>query len=164
MDHKINTSVLAKHLSMDYVLKNFCATSTYMKYLDIRFIKENNSYISVLPYKSNLIGNPDLKVLHGGITVALLEFTAMAQILYGNDNVTSSQGTNLSDNELDQPKAKVIDINVEYLRPGFAQDSFAIARIVRTGRRFAWLHVEAWQEGYKEIFAQASVHFSLRSK
>jgi len=42
--------------------------------------------------------------------------------------------------------------------------SFAIARIVRTGRRFAWLHVEAWQEGYKEIFAQASVHFSLRSK
>jgi hypothetical protein len=71
MDHKINTSVLAKHLSMDYVLKNFCATSTYMKYLDIRFIKENNSYISVLPYKSNLIGNPDLKVLHGGITVAL---------------------------------------------------------------------------------------------
>ena len=105
MDHKINTSVLAKHLSMDYVLKNFCATSTYMKYLDIRFIKENNSYISVLPYKSNLIGNPDLKVLHGGITVALLEFTAMAQILYGNDNVTSSQGTNLSDNEVDQSKA-----------------------------------------------------------
>jgi acyl-coenzyme A thioesterase PaaI-like protein len=96
--------------------------------------------------------------------VALLEFTAMAQILYGNDNVTSSQGTNLSDNEVDQSKAKVIDINVEYLRPGFAQDSFAIARIVRTGRRFAWLHVEAWQEGYKEIFAQASVHFSLRSK
>ena len=111
MDHKINTSVLAKHLSMDYVLKNFCATSTYMKYLDIRFIKENNSYISVLPYKSNLIGNPDLKVLHGGITVALLEFTAMAQILYGNDNVTSSQGTNLSDNEVDQSKAKVIDLS-----------------------------------------------------
>ena len=164
MDHIINTSVLAKHLSMDYVLNKFSATSTYMKFLDIRFIKENNSYISVLPYKPNLIGNHDLKVLHGGVTVAFLEFTGMAQILYGNENGTSSQGTKLDDSDVDQPKAKVIDINVDYLRPGLAEDSFAIARIVRTGRRFAWVHVEAWQEDYKKIFAQASVHFSIVSK
>ena len=164
MDHIINTSVLAKHLSMDYVLNKFSSSSTYMKFLDIRFIKENNSYISVLPYKPNLIGNHDLKVLHGGVTVALLEFTAMAQILYGNENGTSCQGTKLDDSDVDQPKAKVIDINVDYLRPGLAEDSFAIARIVRTGRRFAWVHVEAWQEDYKKIFAQASVHFSIVSK
>ena len=116
MDHIINTSVLAKHLSMDYVLRKFSSTSTYMKFLDIRFIKENNSYISVLPYKPNLIGNHDLKVLHGGVTVALLEFTAMAQILYGNENGTSCQGTKLDDSDVDQPKAKKLTVFLSTVR------------------------------------------------
>ena len=62
---------------------------------------------------------------------------------------------------LARPLPKTIDLTVDYLRPGQPRDAFAAARIVRSGRRYASVHVEAWQEDRGRLFAQGTGHFLM---
>ena len=56
---------------------------------------------------------------------------------------------------------KTIDFTVDYLRSGLARDAYARARVVRQGRRYASVHVEAWQDNRDRPFAQANGHFLM---
>ena len=56
---------------------------------------------------------------------------------------------------------KTIDFSVDYLRSGLARDAYARARVVRQGRRYASVHVEAWQDNRTRLFAQATGHFLM---
>jgi len=85
----------------------------------------------ILPYKPELIGNPILQALHGGAVGAFLETTAIVQIwLMGEP----------------KPLPKPISINIDYLRRGKPQDTYARAKIGRQGSRVANVRVRAWQE------------------
>ena len=44
------------------------------------------------------------------------------------------------------PLPKTIDFTVDYLRSGLPRDAYARARVNRSGRRYASVHVEAWQD------------------
>ena len=54
---------------------------------------------------------------------------------------------------------KTIDFTVDYLRSGLPRDAYARARVNRSGRRYASVHVEAWQDNRARLFAQATGHF-----
>ena len=56
---------------------------------------------------------------------------------------------------------KTIDFAVDYLRPGLPRDAYARARVNRSGRRYASVHVEAWQDNRARPFAQATGHFLM---
>ena len=56
---------------------------------------------------------------------------------------------------------KTIDFTVDYLRTGLPRDAYARARVNRSGRRYASVHVEAWQDNRDRLFAQASGHFLM---
>lgn len=56
---------------------------------------------------------------------------------------------------------KTIDFTVDYLRSGLPRDAYARARVNRSGRRFASVHVEAWQDNRFRLFAQATGHFLM---
>ena len=56
---------------------------------------------------------------------------------------------------------KTIDFTVDYLRSGLPRDSYARARVVRSGRRYASVQVEAWQDRRARLFAQATGHFLM---
>ena len=56
---------------------------------------------------------------------------------------------------------KTIAITVDYLRSGLPRDAYARARINRQGRRYASVHVEAWQDNRARLFAQATGHFLM---
>ena len=56
---------------------------------------------------------------------------------------------------------KTIDFTVDYLRSGLPRDAYARARVVRSGRRYASVHVEAWQDNRARLFAQATGHFLM---
>ena len=56
---------------------------------------------------------------------------------------------------------KTIDFTVDYLRSGLPRDAYARARINRSGRRYASVHVEAWQDNRSRLFAQATGHFLM---
>lgn len=83
----------------------------------------------VLPYAPHIIGNPMLKALHGGAVGAFLETTAIIQL-------------GLNGGTLPKP----IGINIDYLRRGKPQDTYARAIVARQGSRVANVRVKAWQD------------------
>ncbi len=56
---------------------------------------------------------------------------------------------------------KTIDFTVDYLRSGLPRDAYARATISRSGRRYASVRVEAWQDHKDKLFAQGSGHFLM---
>ncbi|MEO0372205.1 MAG: PaaI family thioesterase, partial [Pseudomonadota bacterium] len=46
-------------------------------------------------------------------------------------------------------------------RSGLPRDSYARARVNRSGRRYASVHVEAWQDNRDRPHAQATGHFLM---
>ena len=56
---------------------------------------------------------------------------------------------------------KTIDFTVDYLRTGLPRDAYARARVNRSGRRYASVHVEAWQDNRARLFAQGTGHFLM---
>jgi acyl-coenzyme A thioesterase PaaI-like protein len=59
---------------------------------------------------------------------------------------------------------KTIDFTVDYLRSGLPRDAYARARVNRSGRRYASVHVEAWQDNRARLFAQATAHFLMPTR
>ena len=114
---------------------------------------------AVLPFKESLIGNPRLPALHGGATAAFLEIAAMIELAWSTlwDGV-EAEGA-LPEGPLRLPKT--IDFTVDYLRAGLPRDAYARARVNRSGRRYAVVHVEAWQDNRARLFAQATGHFLM---
>jgi acyl-coenzyme A thioesterase PaaI-like protein len=131
----------------------------YIGFLGIQFDRRGDELTAVLPYHDNLIGNPMLPALHGGATAGFLEIAAMIELSWSSlwDGV-EAQGA-LPEGPLRLPKT--IDFTIDYLRPGLPRDAYARARVNRFGRRYASVHVEAWQDNRARLFAQATGHFLM---
>ncbi len=136
------------------ILRNRAATIPYLQFLGIRFESAGDELTVILPYQPMLIGNPILPALHGGVTAAFLEVTAIVGLVWAG--LTEDSGP-LTTEQL----PKTIDITMDYLRAGQARDAFARARINRSGRRYASVHVEAWQDSPSRLFAQCTGHFLM---
>ena len=130
----------------------------YMTWLGIRFDRRGDELTAILPYDDKLIGNPVLPALHGGVTAAFLETTAVLGLLWA----TLDGRHGLPEGDEGLPRLpKTIDFTVDYLRSGTARDAYARARVVRLGRRYASVQVEAWQDSRERPFAQANGHFLM---
>ena len=116
----------------------------YFRWLGLRVERQGDELITVMPYQEMLIGNPMLPALHGGITGALLESAAMISLI----------------GAMATPKLpKIINITVEYLRPGGPRDSYATGIVTKQGRRVANVRAFAWQQDRDKPIATASAHF-----
>ena len=131
----------------------------YIGFLGIQFDRRGDELTAVLPYHDDLIGNPMLPALHGGATAGFLEIAAMIELSWSTlwEGV-EAQGA-VPEGPLRLPKT--IDFTVDYLRPGLPRDAYARARVNRSGRRYASVHVEAWQDNRARLFAQATGHFLM---
>jgi len=136
----------------------------YIRFLNITFDRRGDELTGVLNFNEKLIGNPLLPALHGGVTAALLEVTAVITLSWERlfpkiesgeldpaDIMTSS----------DMRFPKTIDFTVDFLRSGLPRDAYARAFINRAGRRYASVRVEAWQDHHSKLFAQATGHFLM---
>ncbi|MDP6830136.1 MAG: PaaI family thioesterase [Alphaproteobacteria bacterium] len=118
----------------------------YFRWLGLRVDREGDELITVMPFQDMLIGNPLLPALHGGTTGALLESAAMISLI----------------GAMDTPRLpKIINITIEYLRPGGAADSYATGIVTKRGRRVANVRAQAWQKDRGKLFATASTHFLI---
>ena len=136
----------------------------YIRFLGIEFERRGDELTGILPFDEKLIGNPMLPAIHGGVTAAFLEVTAIITLswTYLWEDVESGaiDAERLSDKGLPR-LPKTIDISTDYLRSGLPRDAYARARINRFGRRYASVHVEAWQDNRDRLFAQATGHFLM---
>jgi uncharacterized protein (TIGR00369 family) len=119
------------------------ANSPFARWLGIR-IGEGGTL--VMPFSPKIIGNPILPAIHGGMTGAFLETTAIVGVA----------------RELGVSSPKPIGLTVNYLRSGRALDSFANVSIVKQGRRVVAFEAQAWQDDRTRPIASAFGHFMLR--
>lgn len=148
----------------DAVLRAMVGGVPYVQFLGIQFERRGDELTAVLPFKDDLIGNPLLPALHGGATAAFLEVTAIITLNWGLIWEEMESGA-LDGADMDPgllPRMpKTIDFTVDYLRSGLPRDAYARARINRSGRRYASVHVEGWQDNRNRLFAQGTGHFLM---
>lgn len=149
----------------DAALEALVEAVPYIAFLGIRFDRRGDELTALLPYRDDLIGNPMLPALHGGVTAAFLETTAIVELSWTIRWDEIEQGgadIQLADRAPRLPKT--IDLTVDYLRSGLPRDAYARARVVRSGRRYASVQVEAWQDNRDRMFAQATGHFLMPTR
>ncbi|WP_282169191.1 PaaI family thioesterase [Ruegeria atlantica] len=136
----------------------------YIRFLDIGFDRRGDELTGVLNFDQKLIGNPLLPALHGGVTAAFLEVTAVITLSWEFLLPKIESGELNASDIADYEKVrfpKTVDFTVDYLRSGLPRDAYARAFISRAGRRYASVRVEAWQDNHAKLFAQASGHFLM---
>lgn len=136
----------------------------YVQFLGIGFERRGDELTGILPFDHKLIGNPLLPAIHGGVTAAFLEVTAIITLSW--THLWKDVESGVIDADLlasgGMPRLpKTIDISTDYLRSGLPRDAYARARVVRSGRRYASVYVEAWQDNRDRLFAQATGHFLM---
>jgi uncharacterized protein (TIGR00369 family) len=97
-----------------------------------------------LRFADQLVGNPNLPAVHGGVVGAFLEFAAILELVRQGES---------------ERLPKPIDLTIDYLRPARSADAFARATIAKHGRRVANVRVDAWQESAARLVATAHGHF-----
>jgi uncharacterized protein (TIGR00369 family) len=120
------------------------ANSPFARCLGIR---TGDNGTLVMPFSPKIIGNPILPAIHGGVTGAFLETTAIV-------GVTRELGV--------AAWPKPVGLTINYLRSGRALDSYAAVSIVKQGRRVVAFEASAWQDDRTKPIASAFGHFMLR--
>jgi acyl-coenzyme A thioesterase PaaI-like protein len=139
----------------------------YAQFLGIAFDRRGDELTAVLNFDDRLIGNPLLPAIHGGVTAAFLEVTAQMELSWSMlwEEMESGRIDVAALTPETLPRLpKTIDFTVDYLRTGLPRDAYARARVNRSGRRYASVHVEAWQDNRARLFAQATGHFLMPSR
>lgn len=121
----------------------------YARFLGIQVKKIGGEMTCLLPFKDENVGNPMLPALHGGVVSALLENTAIFQLLAEVDS---------------EHMPKPIDINIDYMRSAKPVETYARAIITKQGRRVANVRAEAWQDDRHRPIAALHGHFLLAQR
>lgn len=122
------------------------ANSPFARCLGIRV---NDDGTLTMPFSPKIIGNPILPAIHGGMTGAFLETSAILGVRRELGIATLP---------------KPIGLTVNYLRSGRALDTIANVSIVKQGRRIVAFEARAWQDNPDKPIASAFGHFMLRPR
>ncbi len=151
----------------DAALKALVEGVPYIRFLGVEFERRGDELTAVMPFSDMLIGNPVLPALHGGATAAFLEMTAIIglswSLLWAEIESGALEVEALAAGKLPR-LPKTVGFTVDYLRTGLPRDAYARAQVARSGRRYASVHVEGWQDNRARPFAQATGHFVMPRK
>lgn len=100
-----------------------------------------------MPYKPELIGNPVLPALHGGILAGFGETAMILHLLATNPAMAGV------------PRS--VDFAIAYMRSAKPIDTFAQSTTVRQGNRVALVMVSLWQDDPQRPVVQARGHFLM---
>ncbi|MEM7718687.1 MAG: PaaI family thioesterase [Pseudomonadota bacterium] len=154
---------IVKH-RRDSALRALVEGIPYVRFLNIKFERHGDELTSILGYHDALIGNPALPALHGGVTAAFLETAALIELgwqVLWEEVETGRLDTDKLSADVIPKMPKTIDFTIDYLRTGLPRDAYARARVNRSGRRYASVFVEAWQDNKARPFAQGTGHFLM---
>jgi uncharacterized protein (TIGR00369 family) len=118
----------------------------YAAFLGVQVEQTGEGWRCVLPFRLEIVGNPRLPAIHGGVLGAFLELTAFLR-LYAESAT--------------QRAPKPINFSVDYLRSAGPQTTYAEADIFKLGRRIANVHVVAWQDDRTKPVASGNGKFRL---
>lgn len=104
-----------------------------------------------LPYREELVGNPDTGVLHGGIVTALLDACSGLAVFMNVDRLMA---------------IATLELRIDYLRPATqGKDVVALAECYRMTPHVAFARAQAFHEGDEErLIATCTGTFMLGTK
>lgn len=103
----------------------------YARFLGVEIERRDDTLECILPFRHEIVGNPALPAVHGGVLGAFLELTALLRLLDDSDV---------------ERVPKPITFSVDYLRSAGPLTTRARAEIFKLGRRIANVRVIAWQD------------------
>lgn len=127
----------------------------YAHFLGLRASVTTDQLLIHMPYKLDLVGQPQPQRLHGGVIAGMLETCgalAVARVLAQQTDMATAI-----------PLPKPINITLDYLRAGAPEDTFARAYITRMGRRIANVRTEAWQGDASRLITTAHMNVLVAS-
>jgi acyl-coenzyme A thioesterase PaaI-like protein len=151
----------------DTALQALVARVPFFSFMRISFDRRGDELTGVMAFDNKLIGNPMLPALHGGATASFLEATAMITLSWSYlwEDIESGKLDVESLTEGELPRLpKTVGFTVDYLRSGLPRDAYARAKVNRSGRRYASVHVEGWQDNRARLYAQATGHFVMPAR
>ncbi len=148
----------------DGALKALVDSVPYIQFMGVSFDRRGDELTAVMAFDPKIIGNPVLPAIHGGATASFLEIAALIELAWQRawgplEDESMDVAAVQASGYLRLPKT--IDFTVDYLRSGLPRDCYARARVNRSGRRYASVHVEAWQDNREKLYAQATGHFLM---
>ncbi|MFT4994729.1 MAG: hypothetical protein ACI965_001768 [Paraglaciecola sp.] len=137
--------VTAQQLS-DFVIEFFNQHMPFNQLLGFEVSKTGEDKTQIrLVWDDKLMGNPIHKILHGGVTAAILDTVgSVAALLYGIKNLNSEAAVTEFQRAL--PNGGTLDMRVDYLRPGKGKQFIASAEVIRQGRKVAVCRMELHNE------------------
>ena len=103
-----------------------------------------------LPWRANLVGNPETGVLHGGVVTTLIDSICGLACLTA----------------LEKPQPIVtLDLRIDYVRPATPTiDIFAAAHAYKVTRQVVFLRATAYQEDPEDLVAASVGTFMLSGR
>lgn len=97
-------------------------------------------------FSERILGRPGF--LHGGAMSGLMEMAAVAAL-----RELERRG--------EPARLKPVNVQVEFMRGGTAQRTFAMGTVTRAGRRVALVNAECWQDDRRKPIALAQMKILL---
>ncbi len=123
--------------------------SPYVDFLGVvQHPQPNAGPLYRLPFREDLIGNPRLPALHGGVLAGFGETVMMLHLVASHPPL--SKGV---------PKA--VDFSIDYLRPARPMDTYAQAITIRLGNRVSLVQASLWQDDPQRPVAATRGHWLM---
>ncbi|MEX0810652.1 MAG: hotdog fold thioesterase [Chitinophagales bacterium] len=103
----------------------------FNKFIGVQLVEVKEGFVKLkVPFKPELVGNPMLNALHGGLISTVMDTAGGAA---GMTTLTSFED-----------RISTIDMRVDYLRPGQAKDLIVEGKITRSGNRIVATAMKAY--------------------
>ncbi|MDO6695473.1 thioesterase family protein [Aliiglaciecola sp. 3_MG-2023] len=137
---RLSTEALA-----EFVMYLFSEQMPFNKLLGIKIDKLGVDEVEVrLPWSDKLMGNPIHKILHGGVTAAILDTVGgVMAVLY---SIKDFEEISVQEFQNSFSNLGTIDMRVDYLRPGKGEEFIATAKVIRKGKKVAVCRMELHNE------------------
>ncbi|MEQ1543163.1 MAG: PaaI family thioesterase [Novosphingobium sp.] len=108
---------------------------------------EGGNPVLFVDFSERILGRPGF--LHGGAMSGLMEMAAVAALRAELER----RG--------EPARLKPVNVQVEFMRGGTAQRTFAMGTVTRAGRRVALVNAECWQDDRRKPIALAQMKILL---
>lgn len=106
----------------------------FNRFLGMRLAEQARGYCVLhLPWRDEFVGDASRPAVHGGVISTLLDTAGGCAVFTSLDRV--------------EDRVSTVDLRVDYLRPGPAEDLWCSARVVRVGNRVGVARMELHSGG-----------------
>jgi uncharacterized protein (TIGR00369 family) len=134
-----------------FVIDFFNHKMPFNQLLGFTVVQNHPEHVEIrLQWDDKLMGNPVHKILHGGVTAAILDtIGSLAALICGINQLDSEEAVSIFYQQL--ANGGTLDMRVDYLRPGSGDVFVATAQVIRQGKKITVCRMDLHNEAGTHI-------------